>query len=218
MMHLNINKNRLMLTELSIVVRLKKKPRRSMVMVFKLGQMVLTMKAAGKMVCSLVKASTSTRMETSMKASGKTIKLMDTVSTNMPMDLFMKANGIRITKKDLAEKYGMMVVTIQVTTVSQPSKATVIIIGKTVIPIWETGTRIKLMDKASLSGLINEFTQETGTMVRSMELAHTSILIRDSIMVNIRTIKSRAMVAISMEMVELILVTGPMANRMVKVI
>ena len=67
-----------------------------------------------------------------------------------------------------------------------------------------------------LYGLIREFTQETGTMGRFMVLVLTYILTRDSIMVSTRMIRNKAMVAISTEMEEHILVNGLMANKMAK--
>lgn len=72
------------------------------------------------------------------------------------------------------------------------------------------------MDMVYLCGLINEFTQETGTMARYMVLVLIFILTRDSIMVNTRMIKNKAMAATSMEMEEHILVSGLMANRMAR--
>lgn len=134
----------------------------------------------------------------------------------MLMVLYMKENGLKITKKDSEEKFGTMAAATLATTTSQPSKVTDTIIGKTAILIWAIGTRIKLMVKESLYGLIKEFTPETGTMARFMELVLIFILTRDSIMVITRTIKNRAMAAIFMEMVELILVSGKMENRMVR--
>lgn len=70
MMPLSISKNKLMVMELYIVVKQINKLRKNMATVFKHGPMVPTMKETGKMVCSLAKENTLTRMVMFMKATG----------------------------------------------------------------------------------------------------------------------------------------------------
>ena len=87
-----------------------------MVLVFKFGQIMLSMKVNGERTKLMEEASSGMLTEIFMRENGKTIKLMAMESTFMLTELSMKVTGKMISKMAKVWNHGKMVADMKVDT------------------------------------------------------------------------------------------------------
>lgn len=184
---------------------------------FRYGLMGLATKGTGETTEQMEKAGLFTQMEISTKENGLMIKLTVLESINTLTAPYMKGIGRKINNMDMAEKFGLTVPLLKVTTWMVRNKEREHLPGRMAVHTLETFKRIIYTERVSINGLMVDCIKVLGSTIRCTDMEYLHGLMDDAMKETTVKIRSKVEEHFSGAMVENMWVVGTMESSMVQV-